>query len=121
MGEVDESLKASLMDVQRGRETLVDQQHLRRGGGGGTSGGVTDDWKASIDRQLTQLHGDVRALLYGLIGGFLFLIAAGATIYVNLAGQISGTQKDLASLQVESAKTNAKLDTLLARSAPLAK
>lgn len=83
-------------------------ERLRAGGGGGTSGGVTDDWKASVDRQLAELHGDVRALLYGLIAGFLFLIAAGGYAYSKLTDQQTVAQ-------VAQAKTDAKIDLLVER------
>lgn len=86
-------------------ELQLNSSGLKRGGGGGTSGGMTEDWKASVDAQLVQLHGDVRNLLYGLIGGFLFLIAGGAAIYVKLSEQAT-------AIQIEQAKSSSKLDNI---------
>jgi len=36
---------------------------LNGGDGNGTSGGMSDDWKEGVGRQLGQLHGDIRAML----------------------------------------------------------
>lgn len=95
---------------------------LNAGGGGGTSGDVTDDWKASVDRQLGQLHGDVRNLLYGLVGGFLIILASGAGAYLRLDGKLEGKsdalRADISALQVQQAKMDAKLDLLVERSTP---
>ncbi len=98
--------------------SLIEHDSLNHGGGSGTSGGVTDDWKASVDQQLGQLHGDIRNLLTGVIAGFLFVIAGGAALYASLAGQIADTRKDIAAIQVEQARTSGKLDLLLERTAP---
>ncbi len=81
---------------------------LKHGDGDGTSGGVTDDWKASVDRQLEQLHGDVRNLLYGLIGGFLFLLAAGGVAYSKISDQVSDGR-------VQAQRIEGKIDTLGAK------
>lgn len=62
---------------------------LKGGDGGGTSGGMTDDWKQSVDRQLGQLHGDVRHLLFGFAAGFLILLSAGISGYLLLDSKFS--------------------------------
>ncbi len=80
-------------------------------GGGGTSGGMQDEWKISVDRQLGQLHGDVRNLLYGLIGGFLFVISAGGVAYVKLSDQVG-------EVRTEQARISGKLDLLIERMKP---
>ena len=95
---------------------------LRGGDGGGTSDGVTEDWKASVDRQLGQLHGDVRALLYGLVAGFLFLIAAGWLAYDKLSDRVGKIevqqQKTEDKIDIVSARLDGKLDLLIERTAP---
>jgi len=83
--------------------------------GGGTSGGMTDDWKASVERQLEQLHGDVRALLYGLIGGGIFLLGAGWVAYDKLNDQMTRTHDEIAAVQVNAQRVEGKIDTLEAR------
>lgn len=87
------------------------EKRLKGRGGGDTPSGMTDDWKADVDRQLVQLHADIRALLYGLIAGCLFLIGGGWAMYNSVMTQV-------ATLQVDVAKTNGKIDLLLERSAP---
>ncbi|QCB42214.1 hypothetical protein E5673_08200 [Sphingomonas sp. PAMC26645] len=131
MGDVDESAKALLADLQRGREALVDRQHLRHGNGGGTSGGVTDDWKASVDAQLKHLREDVQQvrnwIVVGVAGPLLAVI--GLYVYTGtkfdavsakfdiVETRIVGVESKVNVLAVEQAKTNAKLDLLLERSA----
>ena len=88
-------------------------------GGGGTSGGVTDDWKSSVDRQLGQLHGDVRNLLYGLIAGFLILAAGGLALFDRQATRLSAIEQRQerleGKLETQDARINGKLDLLLER------
>lgn len=95
---------------------------MKDGGGNGTSGGVSDDWKASVDRQLGQLHGDVRNLLYALIGGFLVLIAAIGGLYLHVDGKfdrIDGkfdkVDERAGQTEVRLARIEEKLDLLLER------
>lgn len=86
-------------------------------------GRMSDDWKESVDRQLGQLHDDVRNLLIGLIGGFLVLAAGGITAYVQLEGKVDGrltkVEDRLTSIErkVDAMDDgiNAKLDALLDR------
>jgi len=88
------------------REAFDEIPDLKGGGGGGNSGGMSDDWKDGVDRQLGQLHGDVRHLLYALIGGTVLLLGAGATAYVKLSDQITQGR-------VEQAAVSGKLDLIL--------
>lgn len=118
VGEVDDRLRDMLADLQRGREALLDRQHLREVGGGGTSGGVTDDWKASVDRQLEQLHGDVRNLLYALVGGFLLLAGMIVGQAIRTDEKFSAVQASVAQVRVDQAKMDAKVDLLIERSSP---
>lgn len=76
-------------------------KRLKNGDGGDNSDGMSDDWKTSVDGQLTQLHGDVRKLLYGIIGACL--LAAGA--YVKVSEQIT-------DLKVSQAEASSKLDAM---------
>ncbi len=81
---------------------------LKNNGGGGTSGGMNDDWKSSVDSQLTQLHQDVRNLLYGLIAAGVLAFGAGATAYVKISDQVT-------DLRVDQAQVSGKIDLLLDR------
>ena len=75
---------STIIELHRSSEQYRDAvQRLQRGGGGGTSGGVTDDWKASVDRQLGQLHGDVRALLRVGTGAAVGLAALVGGLYLR--------------------------------------
>jgi len=53
---------------------------------------MTDDWKASVDRQLEQLHGDVRSLLYGLIGGVVLLAGLLGGLYVRVDAKFEAVE-----------------------------
>jgi hypothetical protein len=100
------NLFVPLRDLQMRMEQLERSgETLRPGGPSDTSGGMTEDWKASVNSQLAQLHGDVRNLLYGLIGGFLVLAAAGATAYIKMSDQTT-------AIQMEQVKATTKLDAL---------
>lgn len=124
MGDVDESAKALLADLQRGREALVDRQHLRHGDGGGTSGGMTDDWKEGVNGQLKQLHDDVRRLTGWIIAGAIAPFVAIIGLYAftslksdNVSDRIVGVESRMTALQVEQARQGGKLDLLLDRKA----
>lgn len=92
---------------------------LKAGGPGGTSGDMGEDWKASVDRQLAQLHGDVRNLLYGLIASFIALGGGGWLIYDKLSEQMTILRVEQAKaagdVATRDAVTNGKLDRLLER------
>ncbi len=89
--ETPRALRAKIAELS----AELEQHQLKHGSGDGTSGGMSDDWKISVDRQLGQLHGDVRGLLYGLIGGFLFLIAGGVAGYLLLDGRFGSLESKL--------------------------
>jgi hypothetical protein len=92
--------------VRQLREAFDEFPDLKGGSGGGNSGGMSEDWKESVDRQLGQLHGDVRHLLYALIGGFIVLLAGGATAYVKLSDQVTQSR-------VEQAQVSGKLNLIV--------
>lgn len=83
----------------RERENAVRELELKMKGGGGTSGGVTDDWKADVERQLGQLHGDVRLLLAALIAGFLLLAGGGWVLHQATSAQIQQQAVALARIE----------------------
>jgi hypothetical protein len=87
--------------AREGREFPAEP--LKSGGGDGTSGGMSDDWKASVDSQLERLHGDVRNLLAYGIGAVAFILLAFSVAYVGLSTQIS-------SVQTEQGKVTVRLD-----------
>lgn len=86
----------------------VEYHRLKTGDGDGTFNGMNDDWKTSVDGQLTQLHQDVRNLLYGLIASALLALGAGATAYIKLSDQVT-------DLRVDQAQVAGKIDLLLER------
>lgn len=83
---------------------------MKDGGGGGTSGGMSDDWKASVDQQLNRLHDDVRNLLYGLLA----LAVAGCGLYAMLNSQLNG-------IEVKQASMDTKVEQIDSRTADMAK
>ncbi len=96
------------------------------GGGGGTSDDVTDDWKASVDRQLGQLHADVRALLNRGVIAVVAIATMIAGLYLYSNEKFEAVRTDIAAVREQQAKaageaatrdavTNGKLDVLLER------
>jgi len=84
---------------------VVVAEALKTGGGGGNSGGMASDWKESVDRQLTQLHVDVRHLLLGCIGAVVLIVGAGWAGYVKLSDQI-------AEFRISQAQSSEKLSAI---------
>jgi len=113
MGNVDDSFiqlrlyQLRMEDLERTPDGAPD---LKNGGGGGTYGGMSDDWKASVEQQLNRLHDDVRNLLYGLLA----LAVAGCGLYAMLNSQLNG-------IQVKQATMDAKIEQIDARTADMAK
>lgn len=103
--------------AERNNGSKSEQSPLHTTGGGGTSDGVTEDWKDSVDRQLNQLHSDVRNLLYGLIGGFLLLAGGGYALYNNLSEKIVdqrvAIEKLSGDIATRDAVINGKIDVIL--------
>jgi hypothetical protein len=108
--------------LRRFREREAElEQRLKAAGGDGTSGGMSDDWKESVNEQLKQLHGDVRNLLYGVLGSFVILTGAGATAYVKLSDQVTEMRVAQAQSGARFDAMDAKLDELLDREKPARK
>lgn len=119
---------------------LAMAMEAKSGGGGGSSTSISEDWKAKVDEQLGQLHGDVRNMLYGLIGGFIFVISMVGGLWMHVDdkfdkvnakfdskidvvsakfdGKFETLGQQLSDLRAEQAKTSAKLDLLIERTAP---
>jgi hypothetical protein len=103
-------------------------ERLPSGGGGGTSGGMTDDWKASVEQRLGSLHDDLRAMLKvgtaaavalaGMIAGLYFYTD---TKFEVVDAKFERVEERLTALQVQQAKSDAKLDLLVERTASKAK
>jgi hypothetical protein len=114
----------ALIRVLRTQNSALQTQleALQHGGGGGTSGSVTEDWKASVDRQLDQLHKDVRNLLYAIIGAFLILAGGGLALHWSLVDKVSdlrvASEKAAGDAASRDAATNGKIDLLVERSNP---
>jgi hypothetical protein len=104
----------------------ADVERLRKQGGDDTSGGMTDDWKASVDRRLGELHNDVRALLNRGVIAVVALAAMIAGLYLYSNEKFEAIRTDIAAVREQQAKsageaatrdavTNGKLDVLLER------
>lgn len=100
-------------------ELAAQVRHLSNLGGGGTSGGMSDDWKESVDRQLTQLHGDVRALLNRGVVAVVALAAMIAGLYLYFNEKFEKVSDRLAAVErkVDSMdeRLSGKLDLLIER------
>ncbi|MCA1199155.1 hypothetical protein K9B35_14350 [Sphingomonas sp. R647] len=86
---------------------------LKGGGGGGTSGGMTDDWKASVETQLARLHGDIRAMLRIGVASVVALAAMVGGLYFYIDQKDDARMATLHAMQVEQTKISAKLDAVL--------
>lgn len=93
----------------------LEQHRLKSGGGDGTSGGMSDDWKESVDRQLGQLHGDVRALLNRGVVAVVALAAMIGGLYVRTDEKFEKVSDRLAAVEAKMERIDEKIDTLLAR------
>jgi hypothetical protein len=98
---------------------------LSHGGGGGTSGGVTDDWKASVDAQLKHLREDIQQVRNWIVVGIAGPLLAVIGLYAYTGNKFDaaeartvGVEARLSALAVEQAKMDAKLSVLLERSSP---
>jgi hypothetical protein len=65
---------------------------------------MSDDWKDSVNTQLSRLHNDVR----GLIGGLVLIAGAGWVAYQALDSR-------LAAVSVSQASTDAKMGAIESR------
>jgi len=107
------------MQAMRSRPySASDDGALRGDGGGGTSGGVTEDWKASVDRQLDQLHKDVRALLRWGVAAVVALAFMIAGLYERTNSRFDAVTTRIGGMEVQQAHISDKLDQLLERTPP---
>ena len=102
----------------RSTQLIEEVARLKGGGPGGTSGDVTEDWKASVDRQLEQLHKDVRDLLRGLIGVAVFFLFAVGGLYLFINAKADALTEKVGAMQVEQTHTADKVDEILRRLPP---
>lgn len=109
---VDDRFARLLGEIKGLREQARDTGPLRDGGGGGTSGGVTDDWKASVDRQLGQLHADIRAMLNRGVAAVVALAALIGGLYVRGDIQEEQLRARVHSVELRLEKMDAKLDRI---------
>lgn len=91
------------------------QHRLKIGGGDGTSGGMSDDWKESVDRQLGQLHGDVRALLNRGVVAVVALAAMIGGLYLRTDEKFEKVSDRLAAIEAKIERIDGKIDLLLDR------
>ena len=132
---IDDRFQSLLTDLSVARQLNRESPPLQGGGGGSTSGGVTDDWKASVDAQLKHLREDIQQvrnwIVVGVAGPLLAVIGlyvytgtrfdAVSTKFDAVETRIVGVEGKVNAVAIEQAKTNAKLDLLLERTAPKAK
>lgn len=102
----------------RGQRQAEANDALQNAGGGGTSGGMSDDWKESVDRQLGQLHGDVRALLGRGVVAVVALAGMLAGLYFYIDTKTGAIDDRLRAVEVRQVEINGKLDRLIERSNP---
>lgn len=126
---VDDRLRPMLAELAQMR---AERRSLNAGDGGGTSGGVTDDWKASVERELKLLHDDVRRLTGFIIAGAIapFLAIIGLYVYTGtkfdrvaddfkqVEARIVGVEGKISGVAVQQAETNGNIKVLLERSRP---
>jgi cell division protein FtsB len=106
---------------EQNRDLAQENAALKDGGGSGTSGGMSDDWKTSVETRLTDLHNDVRNMLYGLIAGFILLGTGGWVVYDKLSDASANGRveqaKAMGDLQTRNAEMTGKIELLLERTA----
>ncbi|WCT78642.1 hypothetical protein [Novosphingobium humi] len=109
---------ADLLSAQReigATQNRLEQIISQYGGGGGMDGGMTDDWKTSVNTQLERLHGDVRNLLYGWVGAVVFVLGALSVGYIKLADQSADIKTEQAKQGVRLDNIDKKLDEISAK------
>lgn len=123
---VDDRLRGIFLRMQEQRLYVPDSGRLKGGDGDGTSGGVSEDWKADVERRLGQLHDDVRSLartgiaaaagLAAMIGGLYFYFNVKLEEANRRLAAIEASQERLeGKIDTKSAELNGKLDLLLDR------
>lgn len=94
----------------------IDSAHLltdlKTGGGGGNSGDMGDDWKSSVNGQLAQLHGDVRALLNYGIAAVAFLLLAMTAAYLSVNTRLSGIEVEQGKVAERTANIDKRLESM---------
>lgn len=93
---VDRKIEVLMNDLKEAREDARSARALRDAGGGGTSDGM-GPWEASVDRQLGQLHTDVRDLLRYSLGAFVLVFGAIITVFIMLSSKIDASTERLAT------------------------
>jgi len=115
----DQVVRFDFQSRTRIEETGAPQETLKGGGGDGTSGGMTEDWKAGVDRQLTQLHSDVRALLNRGVAAVVALAILIGGLYLYTNQKFDAVNSRLTQIEVQQAKMEAtisgKLDLIAER------
>lgn len=111
----------AMSDANAQRYGLPDDA-LKGSGGDGTSGGMSDDWKESVDRQLGQLHGDVRALLNRGVAAVvaLALMTGGLYIYFNekfdkVSERLTAVERKMDAIEVKGDEAGKQLDSIEAK------
>lgn|GEM_PF-5012458 len=105
--EAQEELDATQARLKILARSLAEEA-LRHGSGGGTSGGMGTD----LEKRISTLEGDHRALLVAFGAAFVILIAAFAGGYLALSNQISsgfdriGNKLDAMSADIAQTKTD---------------
>ncbi|QSR18442.1 hypothetical protein [Novosphingobium sp. KA1] len=97
------------------------RQLLKGGGGDGISGGMSDDWRESVDRQLGQLHSDVRALLNRGVAAVVALALMIGGLYIYFNEKFEKVSDRLTAVERKMDAIDVKLDVLVENSKPSSK
>lgn len=135
MGSVDDRLRELRQLEAEAREREA-REALQLGGGGGTSGGVSDDWKTSVEGQLKQLHdglGKVQNwIIVGIAGPLLAIIGLYAytgsqttslngridTVTTRIDTRLAPIDQKIGQVQIDQARLETKIDGLIRQRGP---
>ncbi|MEH3040860.1 MAG: hypothetical protein PGN21_12425 [Sphingomonas paucimobilis] len=102
MSTVDHRLR-ELRELERRANERAAAGDLNGGGGDGTSGGMSDDWKKSVDERLKQQADDIRSLLRGIIAAGLILVGLIVGLYAYVGNKIDMVSSQITASRVEQA------------------
>lgn len=92
------------------RENAVRELELKLKGGGGTSGGVTDEWKADVERRLGELASEFKWLRGLFLGGCAAGAAAIGGLYLYIDAKVANVDAKLSPMATTIARIEGKID-----------
>jgi hypothetical protein len=124
---VDDRFASILTELSTLRRSQREDRPLSGDGGGATPGGVSEDWKESVERRLGDLHKDLRGMLYIAVCAVVALATMIAGLYLRTDAKFEEVNTKLAKLEVievrlgkidgDVARIEAKLDKMNERQA----